>query len=1066
MTQGENRIDLSGTWKCRLDPDDRGLAEQWYDGALAGADVRLPGTAGGNRLGEPLAMEPELTREGVRSLRQRYRYVGAAWYQREVRIPAEWDRKAVELFLERVMFQSRVWVDGREVGERDSLSTPHRYDLSRYVKPGSAQRLTIRIDNRDVRHIGPYPSAYTDETQTIWNGMIGRLELKAEDFVRCADIQVYPDLPGRKVTVKVRLANDTGRAERARFILRAQCGNAETAQVHAVPPAVHERVVPAGGGTEMFEYELGRDARLWDEFEPNLYRLRVSLRTEGEIAFADEKDVVFGMREFKADGTRFAINGRPTFLRGTLECCVFPLTGHPPTDADSWMRIMRTVKSYGLNHIRFHSWCPPEAAFAAADALGVYVQAEGPMWMDAWNGYPVGSRPDHYDYLPAEARRISETYGNHPSFCLFSNGNELRGDFGLLHSMAENLKREDGRRVYTLTSNWDRKLDPADDYFVAQTVDGVGARGQYFPNELAQGTMLDFTEAVSRRNVPVVSHEIGQYTVYPNVDEIPKYDGALRPINLEAIRDDLRRKGMLGDAAKFTFNSGMLALQLYRDEIEAALRTPGLGGFQMLDLHDFPGQSTATVGLLDAFWDSKGLTVPEAFRRFCGSTVLLLRMPKRIYTAGERFEAQAEIAHYGPEDLRGDRLRWTIADPQGRVVGSGACPAEHVPTGCVTPLGAVSAGLEGAAAPARLTVSLSLEREGACNSWEIWVYPAADRAEDQEAPASGGVPVAIAEAWSEETERLLDEGHSVLLLAAESGLRAGRPGKFFPVFWSPVHFASEDPCGIVVDDGHPAFARFPVRSYADYPWKDLLDRSASLCLDGLPPGFRPIVQVIPNFYHNQRLGNLLEARVGNGKLLVCSIDLSRGLKERPAARQLRRSLLAYMASDRFAPAERLTFAQVRSLFAPASDRRDAAPSAESAPAVSDPADLALGRRAFADSEASPEFAASKGNDGDELTLWRAADGAAGHWWAVDLGAERDIRGTRITFAEEARYQYAIQVSRDGVHWQVAVNRTGQTEAAKCREDAFSARARYVKLVYNGLPPGVRAGHSRFEVYGA
>ena len=76
------------------------------------------------------------------------------------------------------------------------------------------------------------------------------------------------------------------------------------------------------------------------------------------------------MREFKVKDSRFEINGRPIFLRGTLECAIFPRTGYPSTSTKEWTRIFSTIKAHGLNHVRFHSWCPPEAAFIAADKVG------------------------------------------------------------------------------------------------------------------------------------------------------------------------------------------------------------------------------------------------------------------------------------------------------------------------------------------------------------------------------------------------------------------------------------------------------------------------------------------------------------------------------------------------------------------------------------------------------------------------------------------------------------------------------------------------------------------------
>lgn len=1075
MQQKSGVIDVSGEWVCRLDPEDAGMREAWFARPWEdGQTIRLPGTVGEHGLGSPLTMEPVLDRETVRSLRPRRRYVGAAWYRREIEIPPDWTDKRIELFLERVMWESRVWVDGREAGVRDSLSTPHVYEIGRLLRPGERHLLTVRIDNRDVRRIGPHPSAYTDETQTIWNGVIGKMELRAQDPVRFRRIQVYPDVAENKVRIRAFVENGTGTPVDVAVRLHvrpAPDSHAESA-AETGPPPEERRIALSESKQHALEwdYAMGDACRLWDEFTPALYVLEASLRTlSGEKTMADERSVVFGMRSFAAQGTQFTVNGRPTFLRGTLECCIFPLTGYPPMDEAAWERIFRTVKDYGLNHVRFHSWCPPEAAFCAADRLGVYLQVEGPVWMDTWNG-PVGSDPEHYAYLPQEAERIVDEYGNHPSFCLFSNGNELNGDFRLLHDIVERLKRKDNRRLYTLTSNWDRPLDEADDFFIAQTVDGVGVRGQYFPDLLAETTALSYTEAVFRRPVPVVSHEIGQYSVYPDIREIDKYRGALRPINFEAIRRDLEQKGLLDDADKFIRGSGMLALQLYRDEVEAALRTPGMGGFQLLDLHDFPGQSTATVGILNAFWESKGLIEPERFRQFCGPTVPLLEMPKRLYDAGERWEADILVSHYGPADLESVDLEWSLARAAGVVLDRGVLTGVRVPVGSVTRCGrAVSDAFRSLAAAERLRVTLRLLGTDIVNAWDIWVYPPEDRRErvtdaarDATSFAADGsgkeAGILVAQAWNPAVERHLERGGRVLLLPFGRHLAHARPGKFFPVFWSPVHFKTENPCGIWVRRDHPLFRGFPTDDYAGYQWKDLLEQSVSLNYDFIGAGLEPLVQVIPNFYHNHRWTNLFECRVGRGRLIVCTMDVSRRLEERGPARQLRRSLLEYMAGEAFAPASELSVEQLRELL-----REDEDAIAKAGRPIG--RELAIGRPATASSEKNAEHAAGKGNDGIGHTMWLAADEQKGHWWQVDLGKTYELTGTIVKFPHEANYLYVIQVSEDGRNWRVAVNRTGQTDTGQVRVDLFSERGRYVKIVYNGQPSGICAGHLSLEVYG-
>ncbi|WP_438444158.1 sugar-binding domain-containing protein [Gorillibacterium sp. sgz5001074] len=910
VEQDQTVLRLDGSWAYALDPEDAGETEEWYgESGLPHQEgtLRLPGTLAGNGIGQQTVWNGEMNRESVRSLRQHHRYVGAAWYSCELAVPDHWAGKRVVLFLERVMFQSTLWINGRLAGRQDSLSVPHRFDVTAFIRTGAANRVTIRIDNRDLHKLGGCPSAYTDETQTIWNGMIGRLEMQATDRVYTDSIRFFPDIENRKVKVTGRWINPSELEASATLTLTAQLVNGtDSHRTDGMPYGF--TLPPNSSNSYELVYDMGEEVRLWDEFQPAIYEMQILTRVvTAEGSEESERRHRFGMRSFRQAGNRFEINGRPAFLRGTLECCIFPLTGHPPADTAPWLHLFQTAKDYGLNHIRFHSWCPPEAAFDAADQLGIYIQAEGPVWMDTWN-MPVGAHPEHYDYLPEEAKRIVDEYGNHPSFCLFSNGNELNGDFGLLHRIVAALKEEDDRRLYTLTTNWDRPLDPADDWFCAQTVDGAGVRGQFYPDEWMVSTLLDFREAVEKREVPLISHEVGQYAVYPDVDEINRYTGDLRPVNLEAIRTDLERRGLLGYLRKFVHGSGKLALQLYREEIEAALRTPGMGGFQLLGLHDFPGQSTATVGILNSLWESKGLIEPEAFRAFCRETVLLLRIPKRIYTTDEGFRAQVDIAHFGPEALPASDWQWSIRSEAGRRLDHGVLRAAAIGQGSGIPIGAWTSDVfHRLERSEKLTVSIEGPGGQYRNEWPVWVFK-----DSEEGTGTAHDGLLVTDTWNEAAEQALAEGGSVLFLVT-ANISGAVPGAFLPVFWSPVHFSTENPCGIWVQADHPVFTSFPTETYAEPQWKDLLDRSVSLCLDGFPLGIEPIVQVIPNFYHNRKLSNLLECRVGNGKLMICGIDLTNELETRPAARQLRRSIFTYMKTEAFEPEILVTVGEVRKL---------------------------------------------------------------------------------------------------------------------------------------------------------
>lgn len=895
-----NSIDISGLWNYALDADDEGINKEWYKHILNNSGFKLPGTTAENKAGEELVMDAVMNKDTVHSLRQRYKYVGAAWYQRFIEIPKEWDEKKVFLFLERVMFQSKLWIDDKEIGISDSLSTPHSYDITNYIRPGNKHTLTLRIDNRDVQNIGTFPSAFTDETQTIWNGIIGKIELQARDKVYIKNIKVFSHIKNKKIKIETYLENCIGH----------ECD--VSLSINFLGKKYYNFSLKKGSSVEEFEIDFEEGTELWDEFTPNLYNL--SVKIEGEYRgdkFAHEKSIRFGIREFKCNGTQFSINCRKTFLRGTLDCCIYPLTGYPPTDVNSWIKVFNTVKEYGLNHVRFHSWCPPEAAFEAADEIGIYLNVEGPMWMDSYMPVVVGKYPEHYSYLLEEAKRVIDTYGNHPSFCMYSNGNELNGDFNLLHDIIAKLKEEDKRIVYTLTTNWDRKADEADDYFAAQTVDGVGVRGQFYHDKMIEGTELDFEEAVRLREIPIVAHEVGQYSVYPDVDEITKYSGVLRPVNFEAIRNDLKSKGMLKDARNFVLGSGKLALSLYKEEIEASLRTKGLGGFQLLDLHDFPGQSTATVGILNSFWESKGIAKPKEFRKFCAPVVLLLRMPKRIYRNNECFTAEVEIANFGEEVLKNKIVEWCIQDKHNNIISTGKFSAVDIEISNGIKVGKiVLKDFISINEPSKLKISIHINDTDISNEWNIWIYP--KDVEERLYEIKTNSSIIITDKYDAETEEKLLSGENILLFPNPTKLKEAYPGRYFPVFWSPVHFISKDPCGILCHNSHPVFEHFPTEFYSEPQWKSLLENSTSICIDSFPEEYTGIVQVIPNFFNNHRLGNIFEARVGKGKILISSMDLLNN--DSLEAKQLLYSILKYMNSDKFNPKYELDSKHINSLF--------------------------------------------------------------------------------------------------------------------------------------------------------
>jgi hypothetical protein len=677
----------------------------------------------------------------------------------------------------------------------------------------------------------------------------------------------------------------------------------------------------------------------WDEFAPNLYLFTLELLDDQGVA-RDRREVRFGMRELGSRGTQFTLNGKIVYLRGTLENSIFPLTGHPPTDVESWRRIIAIAKSYGLSMFRFHTCTPPDAAFQAADELGFYFQAELP-----GTSCPTQKEvPEVETYLFEELKRLIAAYGNHPSLLLISMGNEqlihpVDKEFFEHHTQAlarkvDWARREDPRHFYTSTTH---PYTPGrkDDFYVSawgptgEDLAGIqwgggnvlhASRFNTFPpttdfdyNEAMRGAdrtlaaakpssnvVIDKRdEAMRRIDKPLLTHEVGQWAIYPDLREITRHHGALRPVNFEIIRNKLREKGLLEFAADYTRASGKLSLELYKEEIESALRTPELGGFLLLGLTDYT-LDTSTVGILNALWESKGLTTPAEFRSFCGPVVPLARLERRVWTTSDTLRARLELANYGPVDLPDATTTWRLADDRGRVYAQGSFK-HAAPKGKLSPIGELTAGLKEIPAPVRL--KLHVETPGvAVNSWALWFYQASATSEP---PAD----VTIARALDRATSDALAAGRSVLLVPDAKDVRRGVPGTFTTVFWNVQmkHIQVSKTMGLLCDPAHPALAEFPTDFHTDWQWWDPVMRSTAVNLDGRPPALRPIVQVVDNCVDNRRLAMIFEARVSPGRLLVCSMDIVNDLGNRPAARQLRRSLLGYMSGPLFHPDVNLSF---------------------------------------------------------------------------------------------------------------------------------------------------------------
>jgi beta-galactosidase len=904
-------IPLSGSWRFQLDRHDLGIEDKFFKRDLS-QTIRLPGILQAQGYGDEISTNTPWVLSLYDKLwyqREDYKafttpgqvnvpfvsqperhYLGVAWYQRDIEIPKEWEGRRVVVFLERTRWETRAWLDDKLVGTNRSLCTPHEFDFG-IVTPGK-HRLTVRVDNRMLMNYRPDAHAVSDSLGSTWNGIVGKIELRSTPPVWIEEVRVFPSAQTRNFTVKIHIGNATHKICRTRYqVLTSKNRDPDLIGVADFAD------VPPGGAWFETQILLNQEAKRWDEFRPELESIFVSINTGDSI---QHKTIAFGLRDFKTSGQEFIVNGRPIHLRGTHHGGDFPLTGYPPCDVEYWRKLFKTCKEWGLNHVRFHSFCPPEAAFTAADEVGIYLQPEPGMWNDISPGTPMEQM------LYEETERMIKYYGNHPSFALMSASNEAKGRWKEACSKwVQHFRQLDPRRLYTPDTGWSLIDEPGP---VGDKADFLAVHriGQNMMRGNTAWFGRDYARSMHGVDVPNIVHENGQWVAYPDFDVIKKFTGFIRPGNYEIFRASAAANGVLEYNKEFAHASGRFQLACYKEEIEANLRSPGLGGFQLLDLHDYTGQGTALVGLLDPFWEEKGYVKADEWRQFCSETVPLVRLTKRVFSSSDQFAPEIEVTNYGQTPLTNAVVSWRVVDVRGKAVARGELPRRSLGIGRNPSLGKVSVDLSKLPAPAeyKLTASVGASE----NAWNFWLYPA-------EVSAEPVKDVLVTGSWSE-AEANLATGGKVLFLPRNADLDwSSPPLDNLPVFWNRLMSPQWGRMlGLWCDTNHPALAGFPTEANCDWQWPQITKGTRAVNVGKLPRELRPIVAAIDDWNRNWKLAPIFEAKVGKGQLLVCSFDISTKLDERIVARQLRRSLLDYAASEKFQPAVAVTSEHVRALW--------------------------------------------------------------------------------------------------------------------------------------------------------
>lgn len=791
-----------------------------------------------------------------------------------------------------------------------TLSTPYIFELTG-TAPGEHE-FTFLSDNSYPgmpKAAICYSSAATDETQTNWNGILGECSMytRPQNFID--SLRVYPravkkeeknKAGGYLLDVCVELAPGAKEIYKdTKIVLQSEAlaaGELENTQMLTeIISCSGEELAEAGTDKQenakiveiwFHNLPLRKNVKLWDEDEGNLYEVVATLDcgmpAEDGGDSTDEYRTCFGIRSFGDNGSgRLALNGRAIFLRGEANCAEYPETGHTPMTIPEWKEILLKYRSYGINCVRFHSHCEPEAAFAAADELGMLLQPE----LSHWDPKDAFGTEESYRYYRAELVDLLKTYANHPSFVMLTLGNELQAqDEGRerMRELVRTAKRMDPTRLYANGSNafyGEEGCDPESDFYTSQSCKDVVIRGTFsgmrgYLNENYPSTDRTYDEAMAEirkeYQKPVFSFEVGQFEVLPDFEELESFHGISDPVNLKLIKKRVEERGLLPTWEKYVEATGELSRLAYREEIEAAMRTRELSGISLLGLQDFPGQGTALVGMMNSHLEPKPYPFarPERFREFFTESRIFVKMPRYTHEEGEHLTAEVEVANFGKESITGE-LGWTLGyrdcavnSGRGELRCGRADRQKNCPPGTYTSLGRLDIPLEVKGVSAALILTVSI---GDCTStYPVWVY----QKTSPECPKN----VYETRVFDEQTRAVLQNGGRVYLSpdADKESLPYSIKTQFTTDFWSVGTFADQEGgMGQLIDTEHPIFKEFPTDFHTDWQWWIMATKRAVI----LPHPMKTIITEMDSYAFLRPMAQMIEFRCLKGKVLLSTMEL-------------------------------------------------------------------------------------------------------------------------------------------------------------------------------------------------
>jgi len=1007
------KLSLNGNWECTFTDSD-----------IPSSDIMLPGTI------QASGITPLNSKREEDTLTDEHAFEGIISLRKEVQIPLGYDSYILTLERSRI---TRLYIDGQAVGTCDSLIAPHVYDISAFITKENTL-IQIEADNKNY----PCPGGHltSRDTQTNWSGILGDMYIKctnnthivsvnartdyskkvailtlntstsafdisSQDMSSIKDASTYDTLDSslginiRTDLIKLKdeyLNKDADpsifRKFRDDIDLAAKSTDLDILKEHLeiAKDIVKPQSFTISKGPIVIDLE-DKDGKVyeWDTFTPYLYAFTLDL-CDSNGTILDSTRTICGLRSFTTRENELLLNNRPIFLRGRHCGLLFPMTGFAPMNACGWLYDMMISRRWGINHYRFHSCTPPDAAFLAADLLGIVIQSEMEIWgswlMEDEEGYDATMQ----QYLTIEGYRMISLFASHPSFCMFGCGNELWGNPKALGKLLAGFKMINPDLLYTQGSNtfqFSPNIQPEDDFFVGvrfstdrlirgsyamcdapqghiQTmaptaninydanirpdlISSYGAdtisdntKNDAFDNagyDKASTTTIQFGTTVKEVTltsqdelipfIPVISHETGQFETYPDYDEISHYTGVLKAYNIADLKDKAQKSGLLPYAHDFFINSGTLAMQCYKHEMEDALASTYLAGTQLLDIQDYTGQGTALIGVLNSLMEDKKLISPGKFRESFDDIVVMARFDSYVHSSGSSFGFTPFIAYYDKNIYKNMYVKATLISSLNELVCSKDISIPDITTGARISLPYTSLSFPESKKPERYELQLSLIAGNTTlttNSYTLYTYP------EIEKPLENADTAPITYATSvQEAVNMAKKGQNVLLYLSDAENPNSIEGTYCTDFWCYPMFKSisesmnkEIPIGtlgLCIDNNSMALKDFPSMTYSEPIWYEIVTASRSTILDNTD--INPIVSTIDNAYRSHKLGLIYEIKIEgtDGNIIVCTSDLPRLISSNvKEAYALHKSLINYVNNSVHENANTITPDVFKSIF--------------------------------------------------------------------------------------------------------------------------------------------------------